>query len=115
MLNQVAVEALHSTNYVGNYLDSVENLPDDVQRHMSRIREIDVSYRGKFNENPSTHESAKFVLTLILPTLQDISVTSTTTTTSGRTAQPTIWNQRTPPNELAPWHVYNKASLLPKN
>lgn len=47
MLNQVAVEALHSTNYVANYLDSVENLPDDVQRHMSRIREIDIQYRGK--------------------------------------------------------------------
>lgn len=46
MLNQVAVEALYSATYVDNYLDSVENLPDDVQRHLSRIREIDVQYRG---------------------------------------------------------------------
>lgn len=47
MLNQVAAEALYSATYVENYLDSVENLPDDVQRHLSRIREIDVQYRCK--------------------------------------------------------------------
>lgn len=46
MLNQVAVEALYSATYVETYLDSVENLPDDVQRYLSRIREIDVQYRG---------------------------------------------------------------------
>lgn len=48
MLNQVAAEALYSATYVENYLDSVENLPDDVQRHLSRIREIDVQYRCKY-------------------------------------------------------------------
>lgn len=47
MINQVA-EALYSATYVENYLDYVENLPNDVQRHLSRIREIDVEYRGKF-------------------------------------------------------------------
>ena len=47
MLTQVAVEALYSATYVDNYLDSVENLPDDAQRHLSRIREIDVQYQGK--------------------------------------------------------------------
>lgn len=41
-------EALNSATYVDNYLDSVENLPDDVQRQLSRIRDIDVQYRGKF-------------------------------------------------------------------
>lgn len=51
MHNQVAVEALHSATYVKNYLDSVENLPDDVQRHLSRIREIDVQYQGKPSSN----------------------------------------------------------------
>lgn len=45
MINQVA-EALYSATYVENYLDYVENLPNDVQRHLSRIREIDVEYRG---------------------------------------------------------------------
>uniref|UniRef100_U5EQC4 Inhibitor of growth protein n=1 Tax=Corethrella appendiculata TaxID=1370023 RepID=U5EQC4_9DIPT len=46
MLTQVAVEALNSATYVTNYLDSVENLPDDIQRYLSRIREIDVQYRS---------------------------------------------------------------------
>lgn len=50
MINQVTVEALHSANYVENYLDSVENLPDDVQRHLSRIREIDVLYRNHLRD-----------------------------------------------------------------
>ncbi|XP_053658376.1 uncharacterized protein LOC128707449 [Anopheles marshallii] len=52
MLNvgTVTVEAHYSTNYVENYLDSVENLPDDVQRHLSRIREIDVLYRGHLRD-----------------------------------------------------------------
>jgi hypothetical protein len=46
MLNQAAVEALYSTTYVENYLDCVENLPDDLQRHHSRMRELDVTYQG---------------------------------------------------------------------
>ncbi|XP_050069289.1 uncharacterized transmembrane protein DDB_G0289901 [Anopheles maculipalpis] len=46
----VTVEAHYSTNYVENYLDSVENLPDDVQRHLSRIREIDVLYRSHLRD-----------------------------------------------------------------
>lgn len=40
-------EAVYSATYVDNYIDSCENLPDDVQRHLSRIRDIDVKYRGK--------------------------------------------------------------------
>lgn len=48
MLNPVAAaEAMYSATYVENYLDSVENLPNDVQRHLTRIREIDLQYRGK--------------------------------------------------------------------
>lgn len=56
MINQVA-EALYSATYVENYLDYVENLPNDVQRHLSRIREIDVEYRGEYyfpNQNSSS-------------------------------------------------------------
>ncbi|XP_037039641.1 inhibitor of growth protein 5 [Bradysia coprophila] len=49
MINQVA-EALYSATYVENYLDYVENLPNDVQRHLSRIREIDVEYRGHLRD-----------------------------------------------------------------
>lgn len=47
MLNQAGTEAMYSAKYVDNYLDSVENLPNDVQRHLTRIREIDLQYRGK--------------------------------------------------------------------
>lgn len=48
MLNQAAVEALYSATYVENYLDCVENLPDDLQRHLSRMRELDVTYQGTY-------------------------------------------------------------------
>lgn len=49
MINPIATEseAINSATYVDNYIDSVENLPDDVQRQLSRIRDIDVQYRGK--------------------------------------------------------------------
>lgn len=48
MLNQVAVEALYSATYLENYLDSVENLPNDLQRHISRMRQLDVDFQGEF-------------------------------------------------------------------
>lgn len=47
MLNQVSVEAVYSATYVENYLDCVENLPDDLQRLISRMRELDVYYIGE--------------------------------------------------------------------
>lgn len=47
MLPQVSTEALYSATFVENYLDCVENLPDDLQRLLSRMRELDVTYRGK--------------------------------------------------------------------
>ncbi|XP_055606344.1 inhibitor of growth protein 1 [Uranotaenia lowii] len=56
MINQLPVEALHSATYVENYLDSVENLPDDVQRHLSRIREIDVLYRNHLRDVSVSYE-----------------------------------------------------------
>lgn len=39
---------MYSATYVENYLDSVENLPNDVQRYLTRIREIDLKCKGKF-------------------------------------------------------------------
>lgn len=48
MINPVATEAMYSAKYVENYLDSVDNLPNDVQRHLTRIREIDLQYRGEW-------------------------------------------------------------------
>lgn len=47
MLNQVAVEAIYSATYLENYLDSVENLPNDLQRHISRMRQLDVDFQGR--------------------------------------------------------------------
>ncbi|EEC09144.1 putative inhibitor of growth protein [Ixodes scapularis] len=44
-LNQAAVEALYSAAYIEDYLDCVENLPDDVQRNLSQLRELDVKYQ----------------------------------------------------------------------
>uniref|UniRef100_A0A6B2E5X5 Inhibitor of growth protein n=1 Tax=Phlebotomus kandelakii TaxID=1109342 RepID=A0A6B2E5X5_9DIPT len=56
MLNQVAVEALYSATYVENYLDSVENLPDDVQKYLTRIREIDVQFRAHLRDSDYYYE-----------------------------------------------------------
>ena len=42
MQNQAAVEALYSATFVEDYLDCVENLPDDLQRQLSRLRELDL-------------------------------------------------------------------------
>lgn len=49
--SHVSLEAMYSTTYVENYLDCVENLPDDLQRLLSRLRELDCTYRGKFPLN----------------------------------------------------------------
>ena len=46
MLNQAAVEALCSATYLENYLDCMENLPDDLQRVVSNLRELDAQTKG---------------------------------------------------------------------
>ncbi|CAI9732033.1 of growth 1-like [Octopus vulgaris] len=40
-LNQAAVEALCSATYLQNYLDIMDNLPDDLQRKVTQLRELD--------------------------------------------------------------------------
>uniref|UniRef100_A0A2M4AMG7 Inhibitor of growth protein n=2 Tax=Anopheles triannulatus TaxID=58253 RepID=A0A2M4AMG7_9DIPT len=50
MISTVTVEAHFSATYVDNYLDTLENLPDDVQRHLSRIRELDVLQRSHIRD-----------------------------------------------------------------
>ena len=47
MLNQAAVEALCSATYLENYLDCMENLPDDLQRSVSQLRELDSHTNGE--------------------------------------------------------------------
>ena len=46
MLNQAAVEALCSATYLENYLDCMDNLPDDLQRSVSSLRELDSQTTG---------------------------------------------------------------------
>lgn len=48
MLNQAVVEALYSATYIENYLDCVENLPNDLQRHVSRLRELDSTCQSNY-------------------------------------------------------------------
>ncbi|KAK2165585.1 hypothetical protein LSH36_48g05028 [Paralvinella palmiformis] len=43
VLNHAAVEALCSATYLENYLDCMENLPDDLQRVVTQLRELDSS------------------------------------------------------------------------
>jgi len=50
MLNQAVVEALYSATYIENYLDCVENLPNDLQRHVSRLRELDATCQSNFSK-----------------------------------------------------------------
>ena len=55
MQNQAAVEALYSATFVEDYLDYVENVPDDLQRHHSRLRELDMSQHQVPDMSKMTH------------------------------------------------------------
>ncbi|XP_052278209.1 inhibitor of growth protein 1-like isoform X1 [Dreissena polymorpha] len=46
ILNQAAVEALCSASYVENYLEAMDNLPDDLQRIVTQLRELDIQCRS---------------------------------------------------------------------
>ncbi|KAG5885568.1 hypothetical protein JTB14_003766 [Gonioctena quinquepunctata] len=61
MLNQVSVEAVYSATYVENYLDCVENLPDELQRLISRMRELDVYYIARVREVAMQTENFKSI------------------------------------------------------
>ena len=52
MLNQAAVEALCSATYLENYLDCTENLPDDLQRIVTHLRELDFQTNGLYCDTP---------------------------------------------------------------
>lgn len=59
MINQVSVEAVYSATYVENYLDCVENLPDELQRLFSRMRELDVYYLARVRDLATQKENWK--------------------------------------------------------
>ena len=50
MLNQASREALYSATYLEDYLDCVENMPDDLQRSLTRLRELDIRYQALLAE-----------------------------------------------------------------
>lgn len=41
MQNAAAVEALYSATYAENFLECMENLPNELQKNISRLREYD--------------------------------------------------------------------------
>ena len=64
MLNQAAVEALCSATYLENYLDCMDNLPDDLQRSVSLLRELDSQTGGNLSVVNLVIQSVRY-LTLI--------------------------------------------------
>ncbi|XP_030759962.1 inhibitor of growth protein 1 [Sitophilus oryzae] len=59
MLNQVNIEAVYSATYVENYLDCVENFPDELQRLISRMRELDVYYLARVRDVTNQQKNIK--------------------------------------------------------
>ena len=66
MQNQAAVEALYSATFVEDYLDCVENLPNDLQRHLSRLREFDLTQYSVSNPENVSQFIKKFEITYFL-------------------------------------------------
>ena len=54
MQNQRAVEAVYSATYVEDYMDAIENLPDEIQRQLTRIREMDIDSQNYITDVKST-------------------------------------------------------------
>lgn len=67
MLNQAVPEALMSATYVEHYLDGVEDMPDEIQRFITRIRELDVKYRSEYHTTTTTTTSFIFYLSQSSP------------------------------------------------
>ncbi|XP_005095357.1 inhibitor of growth protein 1 [Aplysia californica] len=50
MVNNAAVEAICSATYLSNYLDTMETLPDDLQRNISEMRELHIRSKAILDE-----------------------------------------------------------------
>ncbi|XP_040570001.1 inhibitor of growth protein 1 isoform X2 [Lepeophtheirus salmonis] len=57
MQNQAAVEALYSATFVEDYMDCIENLPNDLQRSLSTLKEYDLRQRKFLTELEDLVES----------------------------------------------------------
>jgi len=51
MLNQAAIDALCSAAYLESYLDCVDDLPNDLQRTVTSLRELDCLTNGMLQKN----------------------------------------------------------------
>ncbi|XP_060598860.1 inhibitor of growth protein 1-like [Ruditapes philippinarum] len=56
ILNQAAVEALCSATYLENYLETMDNLPDDLQRIVTQLRELDIQCRSLLQDTEQHKE-----------------------------------------------------------
>lgn len=100
------MEALYSATYVENYLDSVENLPDDAQKYFSRIRELDIQYRSELdiislNLDHPTNQSIAFPP-------QTTFVMLTLSMSSGPIARQVNWKVPMPRKGPVPCHVCSR-------
>lgn len=50
MVNNAAVEAICSATYLSNYLDTMDTLPDDLQRNISEMRELHIRSKAILDE-----------------------------------------------------------------
>ncbi|XP_050417363.2 inhibitor of growth protein 1 [Patella vulgata] len=57
MFNQAAVEALCSATYLENYLETMESLPDDLQRCVTALRELDIKCRDILQDMDHHHDT----------------------------------------------------------
>ena len=49
VVNQAAFDALFAATYLEHYFDCIETLPNDIQRIVSQLRELDVQTNGLIN------------------------------------------------------------------
>ncbi|KAG8184146.1 hypothetical protein JTE90_010188 [Oedothorax gibbosus] len=57
MINQAALEAMYSGIYIEDYMDFIDNVPDDIQRNITQLRELDVRYQ-ELLEDIDSYENA---------------------------------------------------------
>ncbi|GBM00126.1 Inhibitor of growth protein 1 [Araneus ventricosus] len=57
MLNQAALEAMYSAIYIEDYMDFIDNVPDDIQRNITQLRELDLRYQ-EILQDLDTYENA---------------------------------------------------------
>ncbi|GAB6032621.1 PHD finger protein ing1 [Chamberlinius hualienensis] len=57
-LNQTnSIDSTNSANYIEDFLDYVENLPEDLQRNITTMRELDIKYQELMNSLENYYSS----------------------------------------------------------